>query len=83
MASLAFPPRPRCPSRSLYERHKALTYPRTDSRNLPEDYVPVVKDTLEMLANSGMKHLAPFAAQAVQGRLCEAHQTRVRQRQGQ
>jgi DNA topoisomerase-3 len=28
-------------AQSLYERHKALTYPRTDSRNLPEDYVPV------------------------------------------
>jgi DNA topoisomerase III len=54
-------------AQSLYERHKALTYPRTDSRNLPEDYVPVVKQTLEMLSESGMKHLAPFAAQAVKG----------------
>ncbi len=54
-------------AQSLYERHKALTYPRTDSRNLPEDYVAVVKDTMAMLADSGMKHLAPFAAQAVQG----------------
>ena len=54
-------------AQSLYERHKALTYPRTDSRNLPEDYVAVVKDTLSMLADSGMKHLAPFAAQAVKG----------------
>jgi len=54
-------------AQSLYERHKALTYPRTDSRNLPEDYVAVVKDTLAMLADSGMKHLAPFAAQAVKG----------------
>ncbi|MDR7307237.1 DNA topoisomerase III [Rhodoferax saidenbachensis] len=54
-------------AQSLYERHKALTYPRTDSRNLPEDYVAVVKDTFNMLADSGMKHLAPFAAQAVKG----------------
>jgi DNA topoisomerase-3 len=54
-------------AQSLYERHKALTYPRTDSRALPEDYLPVVKDTMEMLANSGMKHLAPFAKQAVDG----------------
>jgi len=54
-------------AQSLYERHKALTYPRTDSRNLPEDYVAVVKDTFAMLADSGMKHLAPFAAQAVKG----------------
>ena len=54
-------------AQSLYERHKALTYPRTDSRNLPEDYVAVVKDTMGMLADSGMKHLAPFAAQAIKG----------------
>ena len=54
-------------AQSLYERHKALTYPRTDSRALPEDYVPVVKQTFEMLANSGMRHLAPHAATAIQG----------------
>jgi DNA topoisomerase-3 len=54
-------------AQSLYERHKALTYPRTDSRALPEDYVPVVKQTFEMLANSGMKHLAPHAATALKG----------------
>jgi DNA topoisomerase-3 len=53
-------------AQSLYERHKALTYPRTDSRALPEDYVPVVKQTFEMLAHSGLKHLAPFAATALQ-----------------
>ena len=54
-------------AQSLYERHKALTYPRTDSRALPEDYVPVVKQTFEMLAASSMKHLAPFAATALKG----------------
>ncbi len=54
-------------AQSLYERHKALTYPRTDSRALPEDYVSVVKDTFTMLANSGMRHLAPFAAMAIKG----------------
>jgi DNA topoisomerase-3 len=33
-------PRPRCRSRRrFYEKHKAFTYPRTDSRHLPEDYV--------------------------------------------
>ena len=35
----------------LYERHKVLTYPRTDSRALPEDYIPTVKKTLGMLAD--------------------------------
>ena len=31
----------------LYEKHKLLTYPRTDSRFLPEDYVDKVKETLQ------------------------------------
>ncbi len=52
-------------AQSLYERHKALTYPRTDSRALPEDYLPVAKQTMQMLSGSGMRHLAPFAKQAV------------------
>jgi DNA topoisomerase-3 len=52
-------------AQSLYERHKALTYPRTDSRALPEDYLPVVKQTFGMLADSGMRHLAPFARTAL------------------
>jgi DNA topoisomerase-3 len=54
-------------AQSLYERHKALTYPRTDSRALPEDYVPVVRQTFEMLADSGMRHLAPHALTALNG----------------
>jgi len=54
-------------AQSLYERHKALTYPRTDSRALPEDYVPVVQQTFAMLAASGMAHLAPHAATALKG----------------
>lgn len=52
-------------AQSLYERHKALTYPRTDSRALPEDYLPVAQQTFEMLAKSGMRHLEPFAQQAI------------------
>ena len=54
-------------AQSLYERHKALTYPRTDSRALPEDYLPVVQKTFEMLADSGMRHLAPHALVALNG----------------
>jgi DNA topoisomerase-3 len=38
-------------AQSLYERHKVLTYPRTDSRALPEDYIATVKRTMEMLAD--------------------------------
>jgi DNA topoisomerase-3 len=37
-------------AQALYERHKVLTYPRTDSRALPEDYVGAVKQTLAALS---------------------------------
>jgi DNA topoisomerase-3 len=37
-------------AQALYERHKMITYPRTDSRALPEDYMPTVR---EALANLG------------------------------
>ena len=39
-------------AQSLYEKHKVLTYPRTDSRALPEDYLPTVKDTLKVLGDT-------------------------------
>ncbi len=39
-------------AQSLYEKHKALTYPRTDARALPEDYIPTVNQTLAMLGES-------------------------------
>jgi DNA topoisomerase-3 len=39
-------------AQALYERHKVLTYPRTDSRALPEDYIETVKKTLGMLADT-------------------------------
>lgn len=39
-------------AQALYERHKMLTYPRTDSRYLPEDYLPNVKSTTEDIKNS-------------------------------
>ncbi|MFT3812757.1 MAG: DNA topoisomerase III [Acidovorax sp.] len=54
-------------AQSLYERHKALTYPRTDSRALPEDYLPVARQTFAMLAGSPLRHLAPYAQQALDG----------------
>jgi DNA topoisomerase-3 len=52
-------------AQSLYEKHKALTYPRTDSRALPEDYLGTVKQTFEMLADSALTHLAPHALVAL------------------
>ena len=39
-------------AQALYEKHKALTSPRTDSRALPEDYLGTVKKTLEALAET-------------------------------
>jgi DNA topoisomerase-3 len=40
-------------AQTLYERHKALTYPRTDSRYLPEDYLDTVQHTMEALSAHG------------------------------
>src|SRR5688572_2139960 len=39
-------------AQALYEKHKVLTYPRTDSRALPEDYLSTVKDTLKSLGET-------------------------------
>jgi DNA topoisomerase III len=39
-------------AQALYERHKVLTYPRTDARALPEDYLGTVKKTLEELRDT-------------------------------
>ncbi len=36
-------------AQALYEKHKVLTYPRTDSKALPEDYIGTVKQTVAML----------------------------------
>src|SRR5580658_5665757 len=33
-------------AQALYERHKMITYPRTDSRALPEDYIPTCRQAL-------------------------------------
>jgi len=38
-------------AQQLYERFKVITYPRTDSRYLPEDYIPTVKATLSKIEN--------------------------------
>ena len=52
-------------AQALYERHKMLTYPRTDSRYLPEDYMSKVHETMRELASS--KHpVAEWAAKAIE-----------------
>lgn len=48
-------------AQSLYERHKLITYPRTDSRCLPQDYPGVVKKTLEKFSDDTV--LGGFARQ--------------------
>ena len=48
-------------AQALYERHKVLTYPRTDSRALPEDYLPTVKQTMGALEDD--RAYGPFARQ--------------------
>jgi DNA topoisomerase-3 len=45
-------------AQTLYERHKVLTYPRTDSRALPEDYLGTVRNTLGMLAGTAFAAFA-------------------------
>ena len=52
-------------AQALYEKHKVLTYPRTDSRALPEDYVCSVKKTLHVLTgeDAGKGHDESLLAQ--------------------
>ncbi len=59
-------------AQALYEKHKVLTYPRTDARALPEDYRETVSATLSMLTGEGagkghdevtVARYAPFAQQ--------------------
>jgi len=56
-------------AQALYEKHKVLTYPRTDSRALPEDYLGVVKKTLETIAEERLpgplRELAVHARKAL------------------
>jgi DNA topoisomerase-3 len=48
-------------AQALYEKHKVLTYPRTDSRALPEDYLKVAKQTVDAIGET--RAYAPFARQ--------------------
>jgi DNA topoisomerase-3 len=54
-------------AQALYEKHKVLTYPRTDSRYLPEDYVPNVRDTLKQIGNSDLE-VAKYAKAVLSGK---------------
>ena len=41
-------------AQALYEKHKALTYPRTDSRYLPEDHVSTAKNVMGSFEDRGL-----------------------------
>ncbi len=42
----------------LYEEHKVLTYPRTDSRYISQDIVPTLKDRLRACGNGDVAKIA-------------------------
>src|SRR5712691_10058808 len=52
-------------AQALYERHKVLTYPRTDARALPEDYLGTVNKTLDAFAEQKASGYARHAAQVL------------------
>ncbi len=49
-------------AQALYEKHKLLTYPRTDSKHLPEDYLGTVKKCFQL--QTGWK-FGEFASEAL------------------
>jgi DNA topoisomerase III len=50
-------------AQALYEKHKVLTYPRTDSRHLPEDYIGTVKQVLDTVSEN--HNYQQFASQII------------------
>jgi len=49
-------------AQALYERHKVLTYPRTDSKHLPEDYLNAVREIVQ--CQTGWE-FGPFAKESL------------------
>ena len=60
-------------AQALYEKHKVLTYPRTDSRALPEDYVGVARSTFEMIAGEALPGPLQELAQHAKKGLAEGY----------
>jgi DNA topoisomerase-3 len=75
-------------AQALYEKHKVLTYPRTDARALPEDYRQTVNSTLAMFTGEGigkghdeatLARYAPFAQQILARNWVVSKQTHLQQ----
>lgn len=67
-------------AQALYEKHKALTYPRTDSRYLPDDYVATSIGTLEKIAAASARSVSDLprhAAKALADKLVQGSNRRV------
>ena len=60
-------------AQALYEKHKVLTYPRTDSRALPEDYLDTVKATLDDAGGGRLRALCETDPEAGLGQAQQAH----------
>jgi DNA topoisomerase-3 len=67
-------------AQALYEKHKALTYPRTDSRYLPDDYVGTTLGTLEKIAGASARSVSDLprhAAKALSDRMVSGGNRRI------
>jgi DNA topoisomerase-3 len=53
-------------AQALYEKHKMISYPRTDSRHLPEDYVGNVREVLQAVGDSDLE-VAKYARAVLSG----------------
>ena len=54
-------------AQALYEKHKMITYPRTDSRYLPEDYSTNVREAMMAVGNSDLD-VAGYAKSVLAGK---------------
>lgn len=62
----------------LYENHKVLTYPRTDSRYLTSDVVGTIKERLQAVNSGAYRELAaPLLRQNIQGKASFVNDSKV------
>ena len=55
-------------AQALYERHKLISYPRTDSRHLSQDVAHTLPRVVEAIAEPYREHLAPGTGERPLGR---------------